>query len=184
MANHAINFELMEQLTGGVMTCGYVPDARNKYAGVNIASGFDLGNQSFEALKALGFPLELRGILLPYLGQRGDKAQQILKWFPLRVSKESAETIDSLHRDSVIKHLVCRYDEVSEVPFERLPECAQTVIASAAFQFADLERNAPELWRHVIRQDWKGAVSTLYACEDFHPLRRHREADWLKRICW
>ena len=59
---------------------GYVPQDRNvplEKSGVTVAHGFDLGGRSVADLQKLGLPDDMVTMLAPYVGARGQAAQDV-----------------------------------------------------------------------------------------------------------
>jgi hypothetical protein len=116
----------------------------------------------------------------PYLGVRGDEAVEILRHRPLNMSREDASTLTECIRSDILDDLVRRYDAASDRPFRYLPQQAQTIIASVAFQFGtDLKTATPRFWRQVVARDWKAAHANLLNFGCAYRTRRRKEAAYL-----
>lgn len=175
----AVNMGFIHGLEGGPVLTGYVPDPDHSQSGVTIASGFDIGARSNHELYQQ-LPPKLAGKLSAYTGLRGQAAQHMLMQFPLVISPDDAVVIDALTGRAVIRLLAQRFDAVSIAPFASLPEPAQTVIASVAFQYGDLSRRCPTFWGCAIHQDWAGMHTELSNFGDRYSSRRQREAAYLQ----
>ena len=66
--------------------------------------------------------------------------------------------------------------------FFDLPAQAQTVIASVAFQYGNLQHRTPTFWHAVTAQDWRAAVQCLMDFKDAYRTRRMHEADLLVEL--
>ena len=87
----------------GYSTTGYVPEKDGKplgESGVTIASGFDLGKRSISSLEGLPEGLVMR--LAPYLGVRGEAAQNIAS--SLKITSEEADMLNEVAKN---QQLVC-----------------------------------------------------------------------------
>ena len=111
---------------------GYVPDQAGSNSGVTIAGGVDLSAWNIGSLS--GLPLSLRTKLNPYLGLRGRAAVAYLAANPLTLTNFEADALDAFARAAEVDLLTGRYDRDGQVTFDELPDRAQTVIASVAFQ--------------------------------------------------
>lgn len=177
--NTKVNFGFISGLEGGCSTVAYVPDPDHSNSGVTVASGFDLGQRSKFDLAQL-LPPELAARLRPYAGLKGQKAVQALELYPLTLDAEDAELIDRCAKAEAINRLQQRYDAVSRMPFASLPEQAQTVIASVAFQYGDLASRCPRFWAAAVNADIDGMAIELRDFGDRYQSRRHREANYLQ----
>lgn len=172
-----INFEFISTLEGGLALTGYVPDASKSKSGVTIATGFDLGQRSTTDLLQL-LPENLALKLSDYCLLQGEQAAQQLIDKPLTVSKSEATTINTCYKQTFINKLKHSYNQRSNVTFEQLPEQAQTVIASVAFQYGNLAKRCPTFWKYAVAQNWLAMVNELRHFGDRYPNRRHKEADY------
>ncbi|MCZ6804491.1 MAG: pesticin C-terminus-like muramidase [Proteobacteria bacterium] len=64
--------------------------------------------------------------------------------------------------------------------FEQVGCIRQTVVASVAFQYGDLESRTPNYWQQVTTGDWPAALYNLRNFGDRYPTRRNKEADLLE----
>ncbi len=180
MKKTQVNFSFISLLEGGAQLTGYVPDPDNSKSGVTIATGFDLGCRDADSLFC--FPDELCEKLSPYLGLKKHEAAAALSLTPLVITADEAELIDMHSKADMLHLLKTRYNKVSRVPFYQLPEQAQTVIASVAFQYGNLERRCPNFYKTAISQNWKQMLIELRNFGDRYATRRNREADYLGAI--
>ncbi len=191
-ASHQINFDFIERLEGGILLDAYVP-LRNGVpvgqSGVTIAAGFDLGQHDQAFLDSTGWPQDLIDRLSPYLGLKGVDAQvflygdadQGLAANELTVSQEEGELIAEVVRERKAVEIIAAYDAASSVAFADLPEPAQTVIASVAFQYgSNLASATPNFWGFVTTQDYTSAIAELNDFNDQFSTRRETEADYLE----
>ena len=180
---HSINFSFIREQEG-FETVGYVP-AENGVpigqSGVTISVGFDLGQHNQAYLDSTGWPQTLIDKLSPYLGLTGTAAQSALTATPLTVTNAEAILIaDTVHEDQAQLVIADYNASATTVPFNELPEPAQTVIASVAFQYGNLPTETPLFWGHVTSQDWTSTIAELRNFGDDFPSRRGREADYLE----
>jgi hypothetical protein len=94
----------------GNETTGYVP--RNKdntideNSGVTIGAGFDLGQQTEQTIKNLGFKdLSILDTVRPYLGVKGAKADEIAKNLTIPEDKlpDFNNTVNNYYADNIEK---------------------------------------------------------------------------------
>ncbi len=174
-----VNFAFISGLEGGPQLTGYVPDAAGSRSGVTVATGFDIGARSTGDLHRL-LPAELADKFAPYALLHGRHAATQLERLPLTISADDAEQIDLAVKSQLLTQLTGRFDAASAEPFASLPEHAQTVIASVAFQYGNLARRCPTFWGCAVRQDWQGMLAELNDFGDRYPTRRKREATYLQ----
>jgi len=172
-----INFGFISELEGGATCVGYVPDAENSKSGVTVATGFDIGQRSSEDLYKL-LPSEVAAKLVPFCQLKGLAAQEALAKEPLKITTNETQIIDACSKRHFAKLIQHSYNQRSKVPFEQLPEKAQTVIASVAFQYGSLAKRCPTFWSLVIEQNWLAMVNELRNFGDRYTSRRHKEAHY------
>ncbi|WP_025821925.1 pesticin C-terminus-like muramidase [Shewanella marina] len=173
-----VNFAFITVLEGGTALHGYVPDAVHSQSGVTIATGFDLGQRSVDELTQL-LPQPLVQKLAPYCHLKKQSAIDALCRFPLELTHDEAEVIDLNVKHQMLAILKKRYDRASAIFFCMLPEQAQTVIASVAFQYGDLAKRCPRFWGFAVTQNWAAMESELREFGDRYSTRRIREANYL-----
>lgn len=173
-----IDWDFIGSLEGRSLI-GYVPDSEGSRSGVTIASGIDLGSWKLEMLSSLS--PRLAALFLPYVGLRGSTAVNLLNSITPRLTITSADAaeLDQLVRAKDIDYLTAAYDRASFVEFEEIPDRAQTVIMSVAFQYGTLEIDCPKFWNSVIVQEWLSAHYILSHFGDDYPTRRRTEAAYL-----
>ena len=185
MANE-IDYDFISAREGGSQTMGYVPAGAVSNSGVTVATGFDLGCRSVADLNQLGLPGALVTKLTPYLGKTKQAASDLLTKQPLTITKTEAETIDRAVKSGAVTTLKAKYlasaQNTAKTDFFDLDAQAQTVIASVAFQYGDLETKTPKFWKAVSSQDWAEAVKILRNFGDLYRTRRGLEADLLEEI--
>lgn len=174
-----INFDFIHELEGELVLSAYVPDPENSKSGVTIAAGFDLGARNVKDLRKLALNATFIGKLYPYLGLKGKGACDYLDEFPLTISVHEAAAIDSGVKRKQLDTLIKRFDKDSELPFNSIPPCWQTVIASVEFQYGNLSKRCPTFWRWVIYQKWAKAEQELRDFGDKYNSRRNKEADYV-----
>jgi len=174
-----IDWPFIDTLEGDELT-GYVPDPNGSKSGVTIACGVDLSAETLTSIA--GLPSELQQQLTPYLGLTGQDAVAALQAQPLTITQADADTLNAYVDAAAITRLTSQYDGASTVTFDALPDQAQTVIASVAFQYGNLGVRCPKFWGRAIVQDWPGCVAELRNFGDAYPSRRNKEADYLAAI--
>ncbi|WP_112140294.1 type VI secretion system tip protein TssI/VgrG [Marinomonas primoryensis] len=177
-----INFEFIKQLEGSRKD-GYVPAPDDSQSGVTIGSGFDIGARSLTDLKILGLPDELIKKFSPYVQVKKQEAVALLKDTPLSITDEEQILLEQLVKKSETEKIVNLYNNSeSKVKFECLPEEAQTVIASVAYQNGYLPSRTPDFWTQAVKQDWNAVYDNLMDFSDAFPTRREKEAKLIKRL--
>jgi hypothetical protein len=166
----------------GVLTSGYVPKDENRRpdtnSGVSIATGFDMGRRSAADLRGLGLDDDLVTHLTPYLGLRGQAAQDYLDANPLRITPQQQRAIDAPTFITSYNRLADRYNaaQTTGTHFQDLPRNAQTAIFSVAHQYGtDLARRTPNFWTQITNGQWQDAYDNLQNFGDAHRRRRHLE---------
>lgn len=183
-----INWSFIAQLQGGRRLVGYVPAANGSAKGVMVATGVDLGQWSVAQIGTLPVAETLKAKLRTYAGVTGQDAEDLLAVQPLQLTSAEAEALDKAVRDPIAQRLIRDYDAAliegrGLRRFNELPEAAQTVIASVAFQYgSDLKDKTPQFWGMVTSQDWPAAVRELENFGDGQQARRRREAQLLKSV--
>ena len=177
-----IDWDFISEREGGGRTEGYVPDPEGSQSGVTIATGFDLGARNRGDLERLGLSEDLIEKLEPYLGRKKSGAVDFIENNPLTITYEQVRTIDRLVKASAMEKLERLYNNTSDIDFRALPPEAQTVIASVAFQYGNLETRTPNFWRQVTQQDWLAAYRNLRNFGDDYRSRRNLEADYLEPL--
>jgi type VI secretion system secreted protein VgrG len=177
-----INFEFIKQLEGSRKD-GYVPAPDDSQSGVTIGSGFDIGARSLTDLKILGLPDKLIKKFSPYVQLKKQDAVALLKDIPLSITDEEQVLLEQLVKNSETEKIVNLYNNSeSKVKFECLPEEAQTVIASVAYQNGYLPSRTPDFWTQAVKQDWNAVYDNLMDFSDAFPTRREKEANLIKRL--
>lgn len=183
-----IDWTFIGRLEGAGIARGYVPNPDGSNSGVTVATGFDLGQRSRNDIAAMGLPVDLTLKLMPYAGLRGRAAVAFLSGHPLVLAGDEVAAIDGAVRAAFVRRLAALYDAALSsggdlARFEDLPACAQTVIASVAYQYGlDLEHRTPRFWSTVVTQNWSDAVTELRSFGDAYGRRRAQEADLLETV--
>ena len=181
-SSHSINFSFIREQEG-FETTGYIPTENGQpigNSGVTISVGFDLGQHDQAFLDGTGWSQSLINKLSPYLGLQGAAAVNALAATPLTVTVAEAEQIADTVHEAQAQLVIADYNGASSTSFESIPEPAQTVIASVAFQYGDLPTRTPTFWSHVVVQNWTSAIAELRDFGDDFSSRRNREADYLE----
>lgn len=165
-----IDWKFIEEMEGFSVT-GYVPDSVNSKSGVTIASGFDLGQRDLRDI-----PEQFQAQFKPYLGLKGVEAVEYLNKHPLRITADEARTLNEFAHKEVLDRLIAAYGPKL---WATLNDKQQTVIASVAFQYGDLEKRTPNFWRQIKIQCWLSAYTNLCDFGDRYKTRRQREATLL-----
>lgn len=185
-----VNFAFIGSLEGRRLV-GYVPRGSDGeiegHSGVTVATGVDLG-QDHHGGYIDGLPISpaLRAKLDPYMGFTGEDAADYLTQHPLILTEAEVDTLDAAVQGAHVEMLADRYDAavgpVGLLPFDKIPDEAQTVICSVAFQYGDLARKCPQFWRAACSQDWAAVIGELKDFGDKYPSRRKKEADHLEKL--
>jgi GH24 family phage-related lysozyme (muramidase) len=171
-----IDWKFIGSLEGSSLA-GYVPDAQNSGSGVTIATGVDIAAMPSALFYAL--PDALRAKFAPYRNLIGFAALHRLHLLPLTITEEEAEEVNELVQSAATETLAKAYETDAEEKFSTLPDAAQTVIASVAFQYGNVAVRCPKFWKAAIQQDWKGMQNELLNFGDSYPSRRKKEATYL-----
>jgi hypothetical protein len=164
---------------------GYVPDSHGSRSGVTIATGVDLGQLTAAELDGWSIAADLKDKLKPYCGQIRDDAVACLKARPLTLSQAECDALAAVVQGSSLALVRRRYDATRPPPptrFDDMPDRAQTVIASVAFQYGDLAARCPHFWALAVVQDWPRMIAQLRNFGDKYPTRRNKEADYLRPL--
>lgn len=177
-----IDWRFIASLEGADVLTGYVPNPEGSRSGVTIASGVDLGHILRSELAQL--PADLQAILAPYVGKVGAAAMQALKSAPLRISEDQAKALDAVAESAIAGPLRVSYNAYGGIgQFEKLPDRAQTVICSVAYQYGtNLAGRCPRFWGACVRRDWQAVISELHAFDDDYESRHLKEAAYLRPI--
>ena len=181
----AIDWTFIGEQEGAGVCKGYVPLANTSESGVTIATGVDLGQRSAASLATLGLSLALQAKLAPYCGMKKQAAQAFLDANPLTITTDECTQIDNAIRATHLAGLVATYNGAHPAPpkpFDQIPDEAQTVIASVAFQYGDLPSRCPHFWGAAVRQNWSDVINELQHFGDAYGPRRLREANYLKPV--
>lgn len=176
-----INWKFIAAREGNRVLFGYVPNPQTSNSGVTIATGVDLGQMSQQEIRNFMLPNYMVEKLLPYAGLKKLDAVNFLLEHPLRLTPIEAADLDEVVMYRHVKTIKNIYN-MTGTWFDNLPDEAQTVIASVAYQYGDLPRKCPKFWKAVTAQDWKAAVHELRNFGDDYETRRNIEADLLERI--
>jgi len=165
---------------------GYVPTDKTGnvfgQSGVTIGTGFDLGQRSVNDLLSLGASDDLISKLKPYLGKKKKAAVLAIQQKPLRLSNDEVDFLDKAAKKQTLDSLINSYNKTSKVKFEDLKPEQQTILASVAFQYGDLQKRTPNFWKSVTSGDWNKAHRNLMNFGDKYSTRRQKEANLLSNI--
>ena len=175
-----IDWQFIGTLEGQSVLTAYVPNASGSASGVTLATGVDLGQLTSAALTAFGLDAGLTQRLMPYVGLRGTAAVAMLAAHPLTITQAESDALDAADRGPDINPMAAAFQAAAGIAFQDLPDAAQTVMASVAFQYgSNLRRRCPRFWQACVTQDWTGAVTELRNFGDAYPTRRRKEAAYL-----
>lgn len=178
-----VNWIFIGEQEGAGICEGYVPVANTSESGVTIGTGVDLGQMSPASLSALPISEGLKDKLRPYCGLRKAAAVDCLAGQPLSITRDECTELDRAIQAGHLAQVAAAYDAAQPPkPFAQLPERAQTVIASVAFQYGSLRVRCPRFWAASVRQNWRDVLSELENFGDAYGPRRRREADYLRPI--
>lgn len=174
--NPSVNFVVQQE---GFFEQPYVPTANNRVignSGVTIGAGIDLGQQSADSLKSFGFNDNFIAKVEPYIGLRRSDATDSLRRSPLRFNANEIQQIREA-TPRVIQSYAASASRVIGVDYARLPEAAQSVIASVAYHkgpnfFAG--RNGQALGRAIKSGDYATAGRILRTLGNQEPVFRNR----------
>ncbi len=176
-----INHDFIHELEGHSLT-GYVPAPEISKSGVHISTGYDIGQNSEGDIAAMFFDSpKLAKKLMPYAGLKKRAAVEFLKENPLTITEKEAQKITALcdkKADARLKH---RWNNsAADIPFSKLSDEQQTVLASVAYQYGNLESETPKFWGHATNGDWAAGIGELRDFGDAFSTRRNKEADLLE----
>lgn len=175
-----IDWHFIAALEGAGVLTGYVPVAETSNSGVTIASGVDLGQTGPRQIDFWPIDDALKMRLRLYCGLKRQDAVDFLRAHPLTISRSECDEIDAAVQAEQASRIADAYEAASGVKFARLPDRAQTVIVSLAFQYgSDLAHRCPRFWRTAIAQDWPAMVRELENFGDAYAPRRLKEANYL-----
>ena len=117
----------------------------------------------------------------PYLGVKGKDALN-LDYKNLNLTDEEVLTVNKFAKNEALSKLNKSFEATTGESFYSLPEAAQTVIASVAFQYGNLESKTPNFWKQITNGDWNGAIKNLDNFGDKYDKRRKKEANLLRKM--
>ena len=178
-----IDWHFIAALEGGDILTGYVPMAETSDSGVTIASGIDLGQTTPRQLDFWPISDALKLRLRFYCGLKRRDAVDFLAAHPLTVSRAECDELDAAVEAEQASQIAAAYDLASGTKFAQLPDRAQTVIVSVAYQYGtDLAHRCPRFWHAAIRQDWPALARELVNFGDAYGPRRRQEATYLRPV--
>lgn len=178
----AINWKFIGTLEGAEVLNGYVPDPEKSQSGVTIATGVDLGQLSAAQLNSWAIDEALKAKLAPYCGRRSTAAVDYLSTHPLTITQAECEQIDAVAEADCASQVAAAYNASAHMSFADLPDRAQTVIASVAYQYGNLKVRCPRFWAAAVVQNWASVVAELENFGDSYRSRRLKEAAYLRPI--
>ena len=173
MKTYNIDWEFIASLEGNELK-GYVPSDNS---GVTIASGVDLKEKDRSFFEHLGLPETLINKLEPFFSLSGMEAKAEAP--KLNISAEEGLLLNEAIHGKYANIIADKWEKATGNSFSTLSAEQQTVVASVAFQYGDLETQTPNFWKQVTSGDWEGAVTNLRDFGDAFNTRRNKEADYL-----
>jgi GH24 family phage-related lysozyme (muramidase) len=176
MINYDFINSVLAKFEGKAFSRGYIPCKLGTYyggdgpekgepfgaSGITIATGVDLGQQTFEKLSAAGICLNTLSLLEPYLGLKKQAAEKKNKKAPLTITAEQVVEIDIAVHARYINETA---DMFGKERFEAAPKEVQAVAVSLHYQFGTPAKEAsPGLglaWKSMRSGDYKQAATYL-----------------------
>ena len=183
--------EILGNFEGAARRKGYIPARGGRvlgHSGVTIGTGVDLGQHSHEELAAMGVPLTVLGVLVPYLGLKQEAAQRRLADLPLTLSPESVHALDQ----AVIRHFIARVERLFDQRaalcgrafFSERSREVQAVAVSLCYQLGP--KGCPRTLDFLAQSRTPEAIAELEnsaAWNHRYMGRRRAEAALLRRVC-
>lgn len=169
---------------------GYVPNNNGipiVRSGVNIESGFDLGqHNSYDMVRILGTGTENMDLITlysPYLGLQGVAAINYLANHPLNITQEQANRTDIAVMQSFLPRIRNQYNNITNGNFDNLPNQAQTVIFDLGYQLGP-NRIPRDIMLAIDQGDYSGAATLLenIGRTSGYTARRNAEASLLRQL--
>lgn len=165
----------------GFSASGYVPkNASNRpdaNSGVTIGVGIDLGGKTTASMRNDGVADSFIQFLAPYLGVKGQTAQDLLTRSPLTLTDSQAMDLSKNYINRFSTDIATRYNNASSIKFSTIPLATRTAIVSVGYQYGtNLASATPNFWKQVTQGKWKEAVANLNSFGDNYATRRKSEA--------
>lgn len=169
----------------GFSTSGYVPKDASKRpdskSGVTIGVGVDLGGKTKDSMINDGVAKSFVTILEPYLGLKGQSAQDKLNKSPLKLTEAQAMDLSKNYINRFSTGVASKYKTATGKNFSTLPLGTRTAIVSVSYQYGqNLAVATPEFWKQVTSSRWADAVKNLNNFKDNFPTRRQSEANLIQ----
>lgn len=194
-----IDHQFVNELEGGTVLKGYVPCNKDGHvigrSGVTIANGFDIGQYTAAQLRKMflipvGTYRQCIEPLHPYTEVKGQAAYELLKKYPLSITRNCAEIIEGYVRHYHTMLTMNDWNRGVPVSFGKLPDRVQTVLFSLGYNFGPtLSVSLPQTFRIfracAIKNDYREAVAWLQKFPSKNPelkSRRLKEAQYLAAI--
>lgn len=163
--------------------------ARN--SGVTVAHGFDVGQHSATDLRRLKLSDDVVNRLSPFTKEnlpfRGQNAQAYLNVSPLYITPDQQDQIDRAVMRDNYDTVARKYNalKTTDVPFEKLPQQAQTAIMSVAHQFGPNLDNVQDpgiqsFWQSALDGNWLWSRAILEGFGGKYGPRRKSEGALLR----
>ncbi|BDH45306.1 peptidase [Salmonella enterica subsp. enterica serovar Choleraesuis] len=183
-SNRVVKQDLI-QAKEGFSTKEYVPKDINgrpsSSSGVTVGIGVDLGGKTTDSLAKDGITMQFINFLKPYLGLKGDNAQNFLNSHPLNLTTTQANDLSNNYINRFSSTVANNFNAASKVKFSSIPLNTRTAIVSAAYQYGtNLAKATPHYWTQVTTGQWQAAINNLNNFGDQWPTRRKSEAELIK----
>jgi hypothetical protein len=158
---------------------GYVPTQAGRpigNSGVTISTGFDLGQWDKQSLQGRISP-KLLSKLEIYLGSKKWAAIELLKISPLTITKEESKVLARFAKRKTVEKLMISFGLRQWNQFD---PAIKTVLTSVAYQYGDLQKRCPKLFKRAYNNDIVTVIQELENFGDAYPTRRKKEANYLK----
>lgn len=172
-----VNFDKLADFEGGQMLHGYIPGHVHGHkhdgghvggrSGVTIATGFDLGQQSVDALNTTyGLSAALQAKYRPYCNKTKQDAVDVLEALPLTISKAEADETDMRVQRYFLLSAKASWDGTGNATrkFVELSPAQQTVLLSRTYHQGTGMPNtavAHTFYTAAQKGDWEAAERAL-----------------------
>ena len=169
----------------GFSVTGYVPKDASSHAdansGVTIGVGVDLGGKTKASMLSDGITQAFVTILEPYLGLKGQTAQNKLTNSPLTLTENQAMELSRNYINRFSTVVAQKYNAATGSNFSKLPLGTRTAVVSVSYQYGtNLASATPTFWKQVTQGLWADAVKNLNDFKDSYATRRKSEASLIQ----
>lgn len=179
-----VDWDFITNLEGFSLN-GYIPvDTDGNclgHSGITISSGVDLGQ--VPSVWGYGLSQDLAEKLALYCNLKGLVAKAYLDQNPLTLTASECYELNQAAHGELLYSLIYHYNtQTEDGQFETIPNKAQTVIMSVAYQYGAIWQRCPNFWRFCKEMNWAEVVNELRNFGDAYPTRRNKEADLLSTL--